>query len=66
MTKALVIEDLDMSKELDRAALAKVVGGRNTYGAGSWVRSQTGTRIGNAWKRNPAAGAFGGSRGGSR
>ena len=66
MTKTLVIEDLDMSKELDRAALAKVVGGRNAYGAGSWVRSQTGTRIGNAWKRDTPAGAFGRNRSGSR
>jgi hypothetical protein len=62
MTKALVIEDLDESKELDRAALAKVVGGRNAYGAGSWLRSQTGARIGNAWKRDTSAGAFGRKR----
>jgi hypothetical protein len=66
MTKALVIEDLDMSRELDRAALAKVVGGRNAYGTGSWVRSQTGERIGSAWKRATATGGFGEKRRGSR
>ena len=52
MTKALVIQDLDMSRELDRAALAKVVGGRNSYGNGSWVRTDTAARLGSTWKRD--------------
>jgi len=58
MNKPLVINDLDMSKELDRAALAKVVGGRNIYGAGNWVRNDTTARLGGGWRRDVGAGGY--------
>jgi hypothetical protein len=58
MNKALVIEDLDMNQELDRAALAQIVGGRNSYATGSWAQSYTGPKLSSSWKHNAWTGRY--------
>jgi hypothetical protein len=52
LNTALMLNDLDMNKELDRAALAQVIGGYSVYSTSSWQYTSTGSRIYSSWKRN--------------
>jgi len=58
MNKALVIKDLDMNKELDRAALVKILGGYSANHSSSWQQSFAGQKLNSAWKRNFATGGY--------
>ena len=52
MNTALMLNDLEMNTELDRAALAQVVGGYSVYSTGSWQYRFTGSKIYSSWKYN--------------
>jgi len=52
MNTALILNDLDMNQELDRAALAQVVGGYSVYSTGGWQYSFTGSKHYSSWKYN--------------
>ena len=52
MTNALMINDLEVSKDLDRAALAQIAGGYRVYSTGSWQYSGTGSKLYSSWKYN--------------
>jgi hypothetical protein len=52
MNNALMINDLEMSKELDRAALAQIAGGYSVYSTGSWQYTGTGSKHYSSWKYN--------------
>jgi hypothetical protein len=52
MSTARILNDLDMNQELDRAALAQVVGGYSVYFTGGWQYSSTGSKHYSSWKSN--------------
>jgi len=55
---AVMIADLEVSKELDRAALAKVVGGYSVYAQSGWYNAHLGSRVYSSWRRNIFTGRY--------
>ena len=52
MNTALMLNDLEVNKDLDRAALAQIAGGYSTYYTSSWQYSSTGSKHYSSWKYN--------------
>jgi len=51
MNTALILNDLDMNQELDRAALAQITGGYTPYYSTGWSYLTTRTYF-SSWKKN--------------